>query len=336
MLKIDIKKWFTRLAAAGVLIGSLIPFRGDFSPRQGVGNYGNQIVAAHRAGSDLYHENSLEAIKYLSQKNVGYAELDVRESKDKNLVVYHNRTLDSQPISRLTLKEIQGKAKQKGYTIPTLSESLAELQKQGKGIIADVKAGEMSKVYLAIRDYLPDSQIVMSSKSASQIKDFKSQNPGVKTTLVMGTGLQHPADEARQRLGIVPWREIKESGTDYISVREAGLNSSFLEHARQGNVGVLVWGTKDKESEDKTLAEKSVVGVITDNPSIAKQKNGLEHKVLPALILISFIISGLLLFPRYIGFSILENYQTTNNLGIFLLLFGFILCLIYIIKKTNK
>jgi len=98
--------------------------------------YRNIMVVAHRAniGDDVYPENSLKTIDHCIAAGADVLELDIRETKDKQLVILHdktvNRTTNGQGnVAELTWDELK-KLRLKHqhviteYTVPTLDEVL--------------------------------------------------------------------------------------------------------------------------------------------------------------------------------------------------------------------
>ncbi len=89
------------------------------------------VVMAHRGGALLASENSLAAIQRtmaLRASRVGGAEVDVRLTRDRRVVVFHDRTLDRLTgirgvLRRLPFREIQ-RVRVRGEPIPTLDQLL--------------------------------------------------------------------------------------------------------------------------------------------------------------------------------------------------------------------
>ncbi|MBQ3079474.1 MAG: hypothetical protein IJC48_05665 [Clostridia bacterium] len=94
----------------------------------------NIYVAAHRGWSERYPENTLEAFRSAMDLGVDQVETDIRVTKDGELVLIHDATVDrttygSGKVNELTLEEIRaldaGKVKNRpgeGYRVPTLQE----------------------------------------------------------------------------------------------------------------------------------------------------------------------------------------------------------------------
>lgn len=71
-----------------------------------------KLVAAHRAAHQKYPENSANAIQEAIRLKVDIVELDVRETKDHELVIIHDRTVDRTTngygkVGDLTLAELK-------------------------------------------------------------------------------------------------------------------------------------------------------------------------------------------------------------------------------------
>lgn len=93
-------------------------------------------LAAHRGNSGLAPENTLATFRKALALGVDYIEIDVRTSKDSQLVILHDSTLPrttngTGSISEFTLAEIKQFRANKGWetafpeeTIPTLEETL--------------------------------------------------------------------------------------------------------------------------------------------------------------------------------------------------------------------
>lgn len=94
-------------------------------------------LCAHRGAMDTHPENTLAALREAIRVGAHMIEFDVRLTKDKELVVMHDKTVDrttngTGEVSELTLKQIKqldaGSWKGpefKGQRVPTLKEALA-------------------------------------------------------------------------------------------------------------------------------------------------------------------------------------------------------------------
>ena len=62
-------------------------------------------IFGHRGLPHIYEENTFKSLNK-AQEICDFVETDVRITKDEELVLYHDETVQSQKIERLTLSEI--------------------------------------------------------------------------------------------------------------------------------------------------------------------------------------------------------------------------------------
>src|SRR4030065_2440741 len=94
----------------------------------------------HRGARAYEPENTLRSFKKALEIGVDAVELDVRKTKDNQLVVIHDadvkRTTDGEGlVCELTLAQIKGFSAGEGEKIPTLQEALDFLDKRRKELV---------------------------------------------------------------------------------------------------------------------------------------------------------------------------------------------------------
>ncbi len=98
--------------------------------------YDASLIVGHRGSSTIYPENSLEAALYAAEQGAECIEYDVHLTKDKEVIVMHDTTIDGTTngtgtVSQMTLAEIQQYHLVKGdktAKIPTLRDMLRGLK----------------------------------------------------------------------------------------------------------------------------------------------------------------------------------------------------------------
>jgi len=132
------------------------------------------LVVAHRADWRNAPENSLEAIRSAIEIGVDMIELDVRKTKDNQLVVIHDKTIDRttngkgkvtdwtlEELKKLNLKNGQGRVTR--FKIPTLEEAL--LEAKGKVLVnLDKSYNYFDQVYEIMERTGTTNQVVMKAK----------------------------------------------------------------------------------------------------------------------------------------------------------------------------
>lgn len=106
----------------------------------------NIFVAAHRGWCEKYPENTMLAFKKAIELGVDQIETDIRITKDNELVLIHDATLErttngTGKVCEYTLAELKQLDAGKGKQIPTLRE-LLELVKDHPTITLDLEFKE--------------------------------------------------------------------------------------------------------------------------------------------------------------------------------------------------
>ncbi|MDF5690177.1 glycerophosphodiester phosphodiesterase [Aquirufa aurantiipilula] len=135
-------------------------------------------ISAHRGNSGLAPENTLATFQKTLEMGVDFIEIDVRTSKDNQLVILHDGTLNrttngTGPIANLSLSEIKQLKANKGWEaqfpnerIPTLEETLQLVSKWNKQkntktyIYVDCKQVEPQPLVSLMRKYHLDKESV--------------------------------------------------------------------------------------------------------------------------------------------------------------------------------
>jgi glycerophosphoryl diester phosphodiesterase len=110
------------------------------------------ILIAHRGGSLEAPENTLAAFRHAIELGMRYVELDVQMSRDDELVVIHDETVDRTtgghgPVASLPLEELRKLdagshfgPEYAGERIPTLREVLELCTDAGVGVVVEIKS----------------------------------------------------------------------------------------------------------------------------------------------------------------------------------------------------
>ena len=120
-------------------------------------------IIAHRGVNKFAPQNTLPAIELAIDMGLDFVEIDVRQTKDGELVLMHNSTVDGTTdgtgaVVDLTLEQIKQldagawfKPEFKGTRVPTFCEALGAM-KHRIGAYIDFKAGAPEKLVEAIHE----------------------------------------------------------------------------------------------------------------------------------------------------------------------------------------
>lgn len=228
-------------------------------------------VTAHRGGSSSAPENTLAAFRHAINDRADYIELDVRQTKDDEIVVIHDantrRTtgIDGY-IRNMTLDEVKeldaGSYFSEEYTgekIPTLREVL-ELT-QGKILVnIEIKPTQYDndiagKVVALIEEYGMEDECEITSFDYNALKQVKAYNKDIKTGYILSVayGRFYDTDEV-----------------DFFSINASFLSKRLIDAIHKSGKEVYAW-TVNNEASIRNLSNKGVDNIITDRHVVAKE-----------------------------------------------------------------
>lgn len=172
-------------------------------------------IYAHRGSSGTHPENTIAAFKEAAGLDVHGVELDVHLTKDGELVVIHDETINRTSngegyVKDLTLAELRafdygswfGDAFT-GETIPTLEEVLAIFEDTAHHVNIELKSdifpyeGMGEKVLYAIEKTGMAQRVIISSFDHEAIREFKKLAPHIEVAILTSQVLVDAYDYAR-------------------------------------------------------------------------------------------------------------------------------------------
>jgi len=176
---------------------------------------GMALVSAHRGGpSKGYPENCIATFEYLLSRTRAMIEIDPRFTKDGQIVLMHDPTLDrttngTGKVSDYTLKELKAlrlkdtEGNLTDYQIPTLDEVLRWAK--GKTILViDEKDVPMEVRIRKITEHKAEAYATVIAYSVADIQEAYALNPGVMMEVMAGKRSQL---DALDTCG-VPWQNM--------------------------------------------------------------------------------------------------------------------------------
>ena len=233
------------------------------------------IVIAHRGASAVAPENTLAAFREAVRVGADLIELDIRLSRDGEVVVFHDRDLSrtsdgTGPVEDKTLAELKrldaGSHFSEDFTgerIPTLEEVIQDLLPGRIGLCIELK---IDKGREEIRTELVDralellertrfkERVILASFDRDSLRISKACRPEIQTGLIFNK------DEV--------WTECAEegyAGIDVLSARWNIVTASRLRAAHRGGRKVIVW-TIDRDMELDRVLPLGVDGIASNNP----------------------------------------------------------------------
>ena len=263
-----------RIIALSIVVVIGVNFAYNFADRRGVLHMGldNPVeVTAHRGYSAVYPENTIPAFKGAIQVGADWAELDVQQTADGEVIVMHDSNLKrttglDKEVWQVTWDEIKdldnGSWFDKKYQtvrIPTLEEVLKvcrgkihlniEIKPSGHDKDLEEQVAKLLKKY-----HMRDTCVVSSLKYDS-LRKIKEADDSIETAYITSvsygnfTNLEY---------------------ADGYSVESTLLSKSFVNKAQKAGKQIYVWTVNSEERLEKVVG-MGIDNVITDDPVMAKE-----------------------------------------------------------------
>ena len=216
----------------------------------------------HRGARAYEPENTLRSFKKALEIGVNAVELDVRKTKDNQLVVIHDpdvkKTTNGKGlVNELTLKEIKEFSTEKGEKIPTLKEVLDFLGRKAKILIELEETGVEEKVLSIVHGNGLQKNVIIVSFIEDALRRIRELDKEVETGLIY---VKHK-DPVKAAL------ELKAS---YLVSFYKFTHTANVQKAHENGLKVIVWTVNEPE-EVAEYAKKGVDGIASDKPDILKR-----------------------------------------------------------------
>ncbi|HIX76474.1 MAG TPA: glycerophosphodiester phosphodiesterase [Candidatus Fusicatenibacter merdavium] len=236
-------------------------------------------IFAHRGASAYAPENTLEAFQLAMNQGADGIELDVQLTKDGELVVIHDETIDrvsdgKGAVRDYTLEELKKISVSNHFEqypdvkIPTLREVL-ELVKPGTmEINIELKTGIFwypeieRKVLELVKEEGMEDRIIYSSFNHYSVQKIKELSPEAETAYLIGDVMLDVAAYTKNT-------GIKGLHPALFHVKMA----DFLKEYKESGIALRVWTVNEKD-QIRWLIDEGVDAVITNYPD-----RGLEARV---------------------------------------------------------
>ncbi|MBC3540547.1 glycerophosphodiester phosphodiesterase [Rufibacter sediminis] len=240
-------------------------------------------VIAHRGASGLAPENTLAAVRKAMETDADFIEVDVHQSKDNEVVVIHDATLDRTTtgtgrVSDFTLAELEKldagiklDSAFAGERIPTLAQVLKAV-KGKKKLLIELKKGEddyypglEENTLRLIRENRAEEWCVLQSFYDPILERIWKADFVIQTHKLM--------------VGKIPFlpifidHELKFGGFDRyseataINVHRYFASKAFIKSLHHQGFKTFIW-TEDKPRNIQELFEIGADGVMTNHPEL--------------------------------------------------------------------
>jgi glycerophosphoryl diester phosphodiesterase len=266
----------------------------DYYASNAFNKYKKIKIHGHRGARGMLPENTLAAFKYAIENKIDVLELDLQMTKDKEIIIYHDKNINtdicsgiSKPINTLTLKEIKEydcSSKKNvnfseqhpisGEKIPSFIELINLIQseykyktiemnieiKTEKSLDIDDEVYEFSnKLIYILHKYNITSNVIIQSFDVRALKNVKEIDPSIKTSYLIK---ELPSLDNLIKVS-------KQLGVKIISPEYKLMNKNIVTQLHENGFEVLPWTINDINILKQNI-KYGVDGIITDYPKQMK------------------------------------------------------------------
>lgn len=234
------------------------------------------MIIAHRGFSGKYPENTMLAFQKAVEAGCDGIELDVHFSKDKELVIIHDETIDrtcvdgTGTVAEMTVEELKkfdlsathpecGRCE-----MPTLREYFEYIK--DKDVVTNIELktnknpypGLEQAVYEMIKEFGLEDKILISSFNYFSAIRFKEIMPEMPCGFLEESWLLDYCDY------------VNKYNIDNIHPMYNMITEEFAKDAKENGYGIYTFTVNDREAMID-MYNKGVEGIITNYPDLAKE-----------------------------------------------------------------
>jgi glycerophosphoryl diester phosphodiesterase len=226
------------------------------------------VFVAHRGGIvDGIPENTLAAFRHAIEAGADAIEIDLRGTKDGEIVIMHDETVDRTTdgrglVSDLTFSELKMLDAGGGERIPSYEDVLQLTSGTGAILLLDIKespALDKRQVVRLTEAHDAELHVIVGARRLEDLRTFRSLNPNLRTLGFIR--------------GIEDVEPFVDAGVDIIRLWPDWIHDDPDLVGRVHDLGKPVWttaGTSSRHELDE-LIEMGVNGILTDLPELMNE-----------------------------------------------------------------
>lgn len=221
----------------------------------------------HRGDTKNFRENTIEAFQDAKKLGFQYLETDLRETRDKKIITFHDADFERVCGEKIKVTDIDHTKLNNlnffklGYT-PTLNELLEEFPDTFFNI--DLKVSKIGrKVLKILKDVKAENRVCIGSFNSRNLDEVHQLNPSILTSM----GIRDIVSlkffkivNRNSRVVQIPetWKGLKV------------LSKNFLNKCKSLGLKVHIWTINDEKNIQRMI-DFGVDGIMTDKPDLLKK-----------------------------------------------------------------
>ncbi len=212
----------------------------------------------HRGSGFLEPENTLRGIRKGIDLGMDFIEIDVRETKDGEIVVFHDETLERTTngkgnVRDFTFGELQELDAGKGEKIPLLGDAIAETMGRARLIVEVKERGCEEQIAEAIKIFKAEDEVMVSSFFPEALQEAKKHGH-IDTCL--------NTRDFESDIGLA-----EAIGASFISPSRDQTTSELVAEAHDAGLMVFV-GPCDTREDIELIAEYGCDAITSNKPDL--------------------------------------------------------------------
>ena len=226
------------------------------------------LITAHRGASGVAPENTMSAYLLAMEMNAEYAELDVQETADDVLVLFHDKNYirtagDSSNVWDMPYDSIVGfdvgswkREAYAGEPIPLFADIIDSVNGRMKLNVEIKMNGHQDGLTEHVLEVLQEKnfadQCIITSFNLDAVDKIRALDPSFTVGYIFS---KMPKD-----------RDVFVADVDLLSVKNKLVTKEFVEKAHAAGKKVHVWGKVDEPEEMERLYKLKIDSPITNHP----------------------------------------------------------------------
>jgi glycerophosphoryl diester phosphodiesterase len=225
------------------------------------------LVIAHRGASAYQPENTLAAFALAIEQGAQMIELDLHASRDNQVVVIHDETLDHTTnltgrVDQLTLAEIKQADAGNGERVPTLDETL-DLTSGKVQLYLEIKDARAAEETLRIvRARRCQDEVMLASFDIELMRQLGEEVRDIELGVILGNETLNPVVRWREAF---PWIALRNINYQVLCMQVELCFGYLARRTKASGKRLYVW-TADEDSQFAKMIERDVDGIVTNKP----------------------------------------------------------------------
>lgn len=223
-------------------------------------------VTGHRGAADLAPENTLAGFRKALSLGCHSVELDVQLTRDDNLAVIHNETIDHTtdghgPVESLTMAELKRFDAGGGERIPELGEVLELFEPTDMSIQIELKgSGTAAPTVELVRKWGMESRVTFTSFFHRRVLEAGRLLPEATTGILIDCS------------PIEPLRMMEAAGADNLHVNHFRIESELVEVVHSAGKRIVAWGLVVEVDVIDRMIDLGVDVIGSDRPDLVLER----------------------------------------------------------------